>query len=206
MKDHNLSFSGALIDVIGRCQGDIETIKKIRTAMKARLDDAAAVHGIDPAAVRRLLTWLQQAEKNEVDCDRNDEIDAAYRVITTGGTPVVPKRMDTELDKVMSLVTNDKPPKIDDIMQTIGCSRGKAHKLRTLAAARLAAKSSSSPKSRERELEQGDVRETQVCEHDPKTGEVSDSSTADDDSVAGNALDDLAFPPHLDRRKLTAAI
>ena len=69
----------------------------------------------------------------------------------------MPSHADTELDKVMSLITNDKPPKIDDIMKAISCSRGKASKLRRLAATRLAAKSSCSSKSRERELSDGSI-------------------------------------------------
>ena len=69
----------------------------------------------------------------------------------------MPSRVDTELDKVMSLITNDKPPKIDDIMKAISCSRGKASKLRRLAATRLAAKSSCSSKSGEPELSEGSV-------------------------------------------------
>jgi hypothetical protein len=152
---HNLSFSGALADVVMRCKNDLADIEASRDRIKRRLNEAAALYGIDPAAVRRLLVWVKQQQKNankdEVDVARQEEIDQAYRAIANGEMPAMPKRIDTELDKVMSLVTNDMPPKIDEIMQAICCSRGKAHKLRTLAAARLAAKSSSSSKTRERE-------------------------------------------------------
>jgi hypothetical protein len=75
------SFSSALKDVIAACQNDLEVIKERRAAMKARLDNAAALDGIDPAAVRRLLAWLRKAEKNEITGDRNDEIDTTYKVI-----------------------------------------------------------------------------------------------------------------------------
>jgi hypothetical protein len=145
------SFESALKELVMVLQGDIEEIKERRKAMKARLDEAAAVHGIDPAAVRRLLKQ-RKGDINDINCARKEEIDETYRTIVDGGAPTIPQRSDTELDKVMSLVTGNKPPKIDDIMKAISCSRGKAHKLRTLAAARLASKSSCSSKSRELEL------------------------------------------------------
>ena len=133
------------------------TIEDARARMNHHLHQAAALHGIDPTAVRRLVTYMMQKDDGNNDINYQEEIDAAYRAIVNGGLPVVPSRADTELDKVMSLLTNDKPPKIDDIMKAIPCSRGKAHKLRTLAATRLAAKSSCSSKSRELELSEGSV-------------------------------------------------
>src|SRR5260370_10158016 len=147
-----LSSSSAPMDVIGACQNDVEAIKERRAAMKARLDNAAAVHGIDPAAVRRFLAWRRKAEKNEINRDRNDEIDTIYKVIANGGVPVLPSRFDDELDLVLALTKTNKPPKIDAIMQAIGCSLGKASKLRRFAAARLEAKSSSSRGIDEHEL------------------------------------------------------
>jgi len=149
-----LNFSNALVDLVQRLQGDLDYIKELRLGIKKRLDEAAATHGIDPTAVRRLLTWMQQRKDdiNDINHARNEEIDEVYRTIMNGGVPALPRRVDTELDKVISLVKGDKPPKIDDIMKAISCSRGKAHKLRTLAAARLESKRSCSSKSRELEL------------------------------------------------------
>ena len=153
------SFNTALIDLVKQCRCDRFDIEDARARLNQRLHQAAALHGIDPTAVRRLLTHMKQRDdgNNDINYARQEEIDAAYRAIVNGGLPVVPSRADTELDKVMSLITNDKPPKIDDIMKAISCSRGKAHKLRTLAATRLAAKSSCSSKSREPELSEGSV-------------------------------------------------
>jgi hypothetical protein len=153
------SFDAALNDLVRQCRLDQLDIEDARARMNHRLHQAAAVHSIDPSAVRHLLTYMKQRDdgNNDINTARREEIDAAYRAIVNGGLPVVPSRVDTELDKVMSLITNDKPPKIDDIMKAISCSRGKAHKLRTLAATRLAAKSSCSSKSRERELSEGSV-------------------------------------------------
>jgi hypothetical protein len=202
-----LSFSSILMDVIGGCQNDLEVIKERRAAMKARLDNAAAVHGIDPAAVRRLLAWLRKAEKNEITRDRNDEIDSTYKVIAKGGAPALPSRSDSELDRVLALTNTDKPPKIDAIKQAIGCSQGKAHKLRTLAAARLAAKSSSSRGIDEHELltkqdrprggpRLGKLQKRQIelleraaakkatLPHEPETGEIVEPRKgADDDGL-----------------------
>jgi hypothetical protein len=143
------SFSSVLMDVIAGCKDDLEVIKECRASIKARLNNAAALDGIDPAAVRR---FLRKTEKNEIDRDRNDEIDTIYKVIVEGGVPVLPSRSDSELDRVLALTNTDKPPKIAAIRQAIGCSQGKAHRLRSLAAARLMAKSSSSREIDEHEL------------------------------------------------------
>jgi hypothetical protein len=145
------SLSSALKDVIAACQNDLEVIKERRAAMKAQLDNAAAL-GIDPAAVRRFLAWRQKADKNEIDRDRNDEIDTIYRIIANGGAPVMPSRSDSELDRVLALTNTNKPPTIAAIRQAIGCSQGKASKLHKSAAARLEAKSSSSHEIDEHEL------------------------------------------------------
>jgi hypothetical protein len=147
-----LSLSSALKDVIAACQNDLEMIGERRAAMKARLDNAAALDGIDPAAVRRFLAWRQKADKNEIDRDRNDEIDIIYRIIANDGVPVLPSRSDIQLDRVLALTNTNKPPTIAAIKQAVGCSQGKASKLRRFAAARLEAKSSSSRRIDEHEL------------------------------------------------------
>jgi hypothetical protein len=147
------SFDTALIELVKQCRRDLWEIKYHRDRMNGRLEQAAVVHGIDPAAVRRLLKVLVQSDGNDdINHARQQEIDAAYKAIVSGAVPVVSRRMDTELDKVMELVTDGKPPKISAIRKAIACSAGKASKLRGLAAARLAAKSSSSPKERENEI------------------------------------------------------
>jgi hypothetical protein len=196
-----LSFSSALMDVIAGCQNDLEVIKEHRAAMKARLDSAAAVHGIDPAAVRRFLAWRRKADTNEINRDRNDEIDTIYKVIANGGVLALPSRSDSELDRVLALTNTNKPPKIDAIMQAIGCSRGKASKLRNFAAVRLEAKSSSSRGIAEHELltkqdrpgdgprlgkfqkRQIELRERAAAKkatlpHEPATGEIAAKSSS----------------------------
>jgi hypothetical protein len=199
-----LSLSSALKDVVAACQNDLKVIKERRAAIKARLDNAAALDGIDPAAVRR---FLRKAEKNEINGDRNDEIDTIYKVIVNGGVPALPSRSDSELDSVLALTNTNKPPKIDAIMQAIGCSRGKAHKLRRFAAARLEAKSSSSRGIDEHELltkqdrpsdgpRVGELQKRQIeplepaaakkatSPHEPETGEIVEPRKgADDDGL-----------------------
>jgi hypothetical protein len=202
-----LSLSSALKDVIAACQNDLDAIKEHRAAMKARLDNEAALHGIDPAAVRRFLAWRQKADKNEIDRDRNDEIDTIYRIIANGGVPVLPSRSDSELDRVLALTKTNKPPTIAAIMQAIKCSRGKASKLRKFAAARLEAKSSSSRGIDEHELltkqdrpsdgpRLGKFQKRQIelleraaakkatLPHEPETGEIVEPRKgADDDGL-----------------------
>jgi hypothetical protein len=151
--NESASVEDALKDLVRECRRYRFEIEDLRGRIKHCLDQAAAVHGIDPAAVRSLLRWMQQTDdgKDDINYARQEEIDAAYRAIVSGAAPVVASRVDTELDKVMPLVTNGKPPMIKDIMKAIPCSAGKAHKLRSLAAARLAVKSSSSREKRENE-------------------------------------------------------
>ena len=153
------SFVAALNDLVRKCRLDQLDIEDARARLNQRLHQATAVHGIDPSAVRHLLTYMKQKDdgNNDINTARQEEMDAGYRAIVNGGLPVVPSRVDTELDKVMPLVSNGKPPMIKDIMKAISCSRGKASKLRRLAATRLAAKSSCSSKSGEPELSKGSV-------------------------------------------------
>jgi hypothetical protein len=195
------SLSSVLKDVIAACEDDLEVIKERRAAMKARLDNAAALDGIDPAAVRRHLAWRRKAAKNEIDRDRNDEIDTIYRIIASGGVPVLPSRSDSELDRVLALTNTNKPPTIAAIRQAIGCSQGKASKLHKSAAARLEAKSSSSRGIDEHELltEQerpsdgprlGKFQKRQIelleraaakkatLPHEPETGEIAAKSSS----------------------------
>jgi hypothetical protein len=192
-----LPLFSALKDVIAACQNDLEVIKERQAAIKAQLDNAAAL-GIDPAAVRR---FLRKADRNDIDRDRNDEIDTIYRVIANDGVPVLPSRSDSELDSVLALTNTDKPPKIAAIRQAIGCSQGKAQKLRTLAAARLAAKSLSSREmdedelltkqdrrsdgSRLGELEKAQLEplepaaaKTGTLPHEPETGDIAAKSSS----------------------------
>ena len=147
------SLEDALKDLVRECRRYRFDIDDLLGRIKHCLDQAAAVHGIDPAAVRSLLRWMQQTGdgKDDINYARQQEIDAAYRAIVSGAAPVVASRVDTELDKVMALVVNEKLPKIDAIMKTIPCSLGKASKLRRLAAVRLGAKISFSRKNRENE-------------------------------------------------------
>jgi hypothetical protein len=191
-----LSFAGALIDVVVGCQNDLKVIKERQASIKARLS-AAAIHGIDPAAVRRLL---MTAKKNEIDLDRNNEIDAIYKAIVAGSAPVLPSRSDSELDRVLALTNTDKPPKIAAIKQAIGCSQGKAQKLRTLAAARLQAKSSSSGEIDEHEL----LTKQEEANGGPPVGELPESLTEVPECEAGNkgapshnelATGDVTEPP-----------
>jgi hypothetical protein len=187
------SFSSALRDVIAGCKNDQEVIKERQAAIKARLDNAAALHGIDPAAVRRLL---QRAKKNEIDLDRDDEIDTIYEIIAKGGVPVRPSRSDSELDRVLALTHTDKPPTIEKIKEAIGCSQGKAQKLRKSAVARLQAKSSSSREIAEHEhLTEQDGKSSGPRVGEPQTGQI-ESGEGEAAAPLPNELEigDLAEP------------
>ncbi len=151
----NSNFKETLLALVEACEADEAAIQKIKSATKDRQADALVKHGIDPATVRSLILWRKAHAKDPTAIERAEELNQVYRIILAGGTPTIPSRADAELEKVLRLTNSAKPPKIETIMHAIGCSRGKASKLRNLAAARLAAKSSSSSEPRERELSRG---------------------------------------------------
>jgi hypothetical protein len=108
--DPTAPFATALGELVRACCVDLDEIQESRDKLNGRLHEAAAVHGIDPAAVRRLLKLQKNDGNADINYARQEEIDAAYRAIVSGAAPVVASRVDTELDKVMPLVSNGKPP------------------------------------------------------------------------------------------------
>ncbi len=187
---NSTNFKETLFALVEACEADETAIQKIKSATKDRLADALVKHGIDPGAVRHLISWRKAHAKDPLAIERVEELHQHYRAILTGDTPTVPSRADSELEKVLRLTNSAKPPKVDLIMRTIGCSRGKAHKLRTLAAARLAAKISSSSESDERELEHHRLAE---C---PTFGELA----AKRDAARLEVIDCIANRPELAKR------
>ncbi|MGE0660435.1 MAG: hypothetical protein AB7O63_13130 [Reyranellaceae bacterium] len=58
------NFSTTLRSIVEACEADETAIKNIKEKMKERLDDALMVHGIDPGAVRHLLSWRKAHTKD----------------------------------------------------------------------------------------------------------------------------------------------
>lgn len=139
-------------------------IEAQREFQKAAIDASAENHGTDPAAIRQMKARRKKMAKDPAQVSRSDELYDHYKFMMEGGIspPVVPSPSD-ELSRVMALTNTAKPPKIEAIRKALGCSQGKAHKLRSQAAARLATKSSSSSVLREHE---------HLPARDPATGEI----------------------------------
>lgn len=154
--------------------------------IKGALDAGLEQHSLDPGAVRRLLAWRRKNEKDPAKRAFDDELDDQYRFLIEGGTAYdMPAKADTEIERVMALCSGDKPPKIEAIKRALECSQGKAHKLRSLAVARLTAKSSSSRDEREHEqlLKRFETPKPPTATytadrapHDPETGEIMPES------------------------------
>jgi len=123
-----------------------------RELQKAALDASRENHGTEPSCIAKLRAFRRRKAKNPAEASRLEDIEDLYRFLIEGGEPPkhAPEVMD-ELSRVMALTNTSKPPKIEAIRKALNCSQGKAHKLRSLAAARLAAKSSSSSTKREHE-------------------------------------------------------
>lgn len=170
-----LTLRDHIRNVVKACEADETAAQASRDAIRDRLQEAQNDHGIDAAAMKRLLGWRKAKVKDPAKRLMSDELDEQYRFLCEGGMGIdIPEAADTEIERVMALTNTAKPPKIAVIRKEIGCSQGKAHKLRSLAAARLAMraqleKSSSSFVHREHE---------HLPKHDLETGEVSSGDSS----------------------------
>lgn len=141
--------------LIEELEASDDRIASERELQKAALDASKEAHGTEAASVRRLVSLRRKIAKDPAEARRIEEIDDQYRFLVEGGDRPAhaPEVMD-ELSRVLALTNTSKPPKIEAIKKALGCSQGKAHKLRSLAAARLASgarESSSSSTPREHE-------------------------------------------------------
>jgi hypothetical protein len=126
--------------------------------IKAALDEGRDNDGFEPAVVRKLIAYRERADKDPAETARVEELTDQYKFLADGGVIFdMPAKLDSEIDRVMALCAGSKPPKIEAIKKALGCSQGKAHKLRSTAIARLAAKSSRSSDSREHEHADAEV-------------------------------------------------
>ncbi|TAJ89711.1 hypothetical protein [Reyranella sp.] len=122
-------------------------IEEQRLIQKGALDAGKENDGIEPAVVRKILARRKKLAKDPAETTRLEDLMVDYQFLLGEGREGDARpwtQADDEVSRVMALTNTDKPPKIEAIKKALGCSQGKAHKLRTLAATRLAKKSSSS--------------------------------------------------------------
>lgn len=191
IKAKPLALAQKLKNIVDICEAADTEIESQKLIQKGALDAGKENDGIEPAVVRKILARRKRLAKDPAETTRQEELGDLYQFMLEGGVPVELPKADDELSRVMALTNTSKPPKIEAIKKALGCSQGKAHKLRTLAAARLAVKSSSSSDENEHEHSDtlhdadGVVTETQDAALQgystpmaPQTAEVGASSVA----------------------------
>lgn len=151
-------------DVFHEAKGvgyDVKTMRKLiniramdaadRAEQEALLDTYAHAIGMDTSSI-----MFQPSEE--------DLIEKATRIIV-------------EVDRCVSLVRSGKLPKIADIQDLIGCSAGKASKLRAMVADRISRSNAVSVKTG-----------NENPPHDPQTGEISPARQAAEQLFEGGGV------------------
>ena len=173
IKAKPLALAQKLKNIVDICEAADTEIESQKLIQKGALDAGKENDGIEPAVVRKILARRKRLAKDPAETTRQEELGDLYQFMLEGGVPVELPKADDELSRVMALTNTSKPPKIEAIKKALGCSQGKAHKLRTLVAARLAVKSSSSSNENEHEYSDtphdsdGVVTETQESTDTP---------------------------------------
>lgn len=163
----NLTLAKKLKGIVEICEAADATIEEQNLIKKGALEAGKENDGIEPAVVRKILARRKKLAKDPAETQRLEDLMTDYQfMLGEGREDTRPwTQTDDEVSRVMALTNTSKPPKIDAIKKALGCSQGKAHKLRTLAATRLAKKSSSSRDDDEHE---------HSPPHNPGTGEFSE--------------------------------
>jgi len=141
LEEERKAIGGDIKDVYSEAKGvgyDVATMRKI-VALRAK--DAAAV-----AEAETLLDVYKHAlgmpTSGTVTVQRAPELTEEELEERAG-------RIADEVDRCMALVRDGRLPKIEDIKRLIGCSNGKAQKLRAMIATRLEQFSRLLPQTRE---------------------------------------------------------
>ena len=149
LMEERAAIQGDIKDVFHEAKGIGYDIKTMRKLISIRAMDAA-----DRAEQETLLDTYMHAlgmdTSGTVILPSEEElIDRATKIIT-------------EVDRCVALVRAGKLPKIADIQDLVGCSAGKASKLRALVAQRISRSNAATVKN-----------ENENPPHDPETGEIS---------------------------------
>lgn len=169
IKAKPLALAQKLKNIVDICEAADTEIENQKLIQKGALDAGKENDGIEPAVVRKILARKKRLSKDPAETTRLEDLMTDYLfMLGEGREDARPwTQADDEVSRVMALTNTGKPPKIEAIKKALGCSQGKAHKLRSIAAVRLAKKSSSSSDENEHEHlpkpEDGDDGITQSC-------------------------------------------
>lgn len=153
IKAKPLALAQKLKNIVDICEAADTEIENQKLIQKGALDAGKENDGIEPAVVRKILARRKKLAKDPAETTRLEDLMTDYQfMLGEGREDARPwAQADDEVSRVMSLTNTSKPPKIEAIKKALGCSQGKAHKLRSIAAVRLAKKSSSSTDENEHE-------------------------------------------------------
>lgn len=148
-----LSLAHKLKNIVDICEAADAAIDEQNLIKKGALDAGKENDGIEPGVVRKILARRKRIAKDPAETTRLEDLMTDYQfMLGEGREDTRPwTQTDDEISRVMALTNTSKPPKIEAIKKALGCSQGKAHKLRSIVAVRLAKKSSSSSAPREHE-------------------------------------------------------
>lgn len=170
IKTKPLALAQKLKNIVDICEAADTEIENQKLIQKGALDAGKEHDGIEPAVVRKILARRKKLAKDPAETTRLEDLMTDYQfMLGEGREDARPwAQADDEVSRVMALTNTSKPPKIEAIKKALGCSQGKAHKLRSIAAVRLAKKSSSSTDENEHE-------------HSPKPEDGDDGITEEAD-------------------------
>ena len=174
-----------IVDIYEAADTEIENQKLIQ---KGALDAGKEDDGIEPVVVRKIVARRKKLAKDPVETTRLEDLMDEYKWMLGEGreTARAWTQADDEVSRVMALTNTSKPPKIEAIKKALGCSQGKAHKLRSIVAVRLAKKSSGSSDENEHEHlpshdADGVITETEIAAPQgasPGTPQAAEASTS----------------------------
>ena len=192
MEERN-AIQGGSKDVFHEAKGAGYDVKTMRKLIQVRAMDAN-----DRAEQEALLDTYMHALGMDTS--------ASVILPTEGALVDRAAKIITEVDRCVALVRAGKLPKIADIQDLVGCSAGKASKLRALVADKISRSNAATVKN-----------ENENPPHDPETGEVNPlraeaeklfagcNVTAEIDARPGSLLDrvgtelEKAFPGQVAR-------
>jgi len=153
IKAKPLALAQKLKNIVDICEAADAAIDEQNLIKKGALDAGKENDGIEPAVVRKILARRKKLAKDPAETTRLEDLMTDYQFMLGEGVEAARPwtQADDEVSRVMALTNTSKPPKIEAIKKVLGCSQGKAHKLRSIAAVRLAKKSSSSSDENEHE-------------------------------------------------------
>lgn len=208
IKAKPLALAQKLKNIVDICEAADAEIEQQKLIQKGALDAGKENDGIEPAVVRKILARRKRIAKDPAETTRLEDLMTDYQfMLGEGREDTRPwTQADDEVSRVMALTNTGKPPKIEAIKKALGCSQGKAHKLRSIAAVRLAKKSSSSFDEREHEHlpkpEDGDDGITESVgagSHGVEAGQPSEPSAPAEQSV--NSVPPPGLAPASDNGK-----